>query len=158
VRILAVDPGTTESAFVEWDGAIQAHGLLANSLLLPWIREEGVEVADILVLEKVESFGMPVGKEVFETVFWCGRFAEAWQGRFEQLSRRDVKLHICGHARATDSNIRQALIDRLGPIGTKKTPGPLYGVKGHEFSALAVAITYYDLHVGEIRPGVSAQF
>lgn len=154
-RILAIDPGTWQSAMVSWDGrSIYASKMLPNSDILMGFRTH--EVVDdqppVLVLEKVESFGMPVGKEVFATVFWCGRFAEAWEqagGRFTELSRREVKLHICGHARATDANIRQALIDRFGPIGTKKSPGPLYGLKGHEFAALAVAVTYYDQHSGD---------
>jgi len=51
--------------------------------------------------------------------------------------------------RAKDANIRQALIDRYGPgkdkaIGQKKTPGPLYGFKSHEWAALAVAVTWMD--------------
>jgi hypothetical protein len=46
--------------------------------------------------------------------------------------------------RAKDQNIRQALIDRLGPPGTKKNPGPTYGVTSHMWSALAVAVTAHD--------------
>jgi hypothetical protein len=41
--------------------------------------------------------------------------------------------------RAKDANIRQALIDKLGAVGTKKAPGPLYGISGHLWAALAVA-------------------
>ena len=59
--------------------------------------------------------------------------------------REDVKLHLCGSPRAKDANIRQALIDRWGgkaeAVGTVKKPGPLYGVKSHAWSALAVAVT-----------------
>jgi hypothetical protein len=66
---------------------------------------------------------------------------EVAEGRAELVFRRDVKLHLCGSARAKDPNIRQALLDRFGPVGTKKAPGPLYGVKSHIWSALAVAVT-----------------
>jgi len=91
---------------------------------------------------------MPVGREVFETVLWIGRFVEAWNVRGRQhvlIYRRDVKLFHCEHQRATDSNIRAALIDRYGPgklkaIGNKKAPGPLYGFKGDHWSALAIAL------------------
>ncbi len=106
----------------------------------------------ILVIEQIESFGMAVGREVFETVFWTGRFAEAWcPKRFERMPRREVKQHLCRSARATDSNIRQALIDRFGPgtdkaFGKKKAPGPLFGITGHKIAALAVAITWFDQH------------
>jgi len=71
-----------------------------------------------------------------------GRFAEVSRGSASLVFRRDVKMHLCGSARAKDANIRQALLDRLGPVGTKKAPGPLYGVKSHIWAALAVAVTY----------------
>ena len=80
-------------------------------------------------------------------------FIEAWRGHeqngYTLVYRKDVKLHLCGDLRAKDANIRQALIDLFGPgkeraIGKKKTPGPLYGIRKHEWSALAVAVTYHD--------------
>ena len=55
--------------------------------------------------------------------------------------RKDVKLHLCGSPRAKDPNIRQALLDKLGPVGTKRQPGPCYGVKSHAWAALGVAVT-----------------
>lgn len=162
--VIGLDPGTEESALVSWDGEIVGlKEIFANEAvfleLLQWN-----DLSTVLAIEKIESFGMAVGRETFRTVFWSGRFAQAWvqhaeeYRRFVEVTRREVKLHICGHARATDSNIRQALIDRIGPIGTKKNQGPLYGVKGHEFAALAVAVTYHDQHAGELRPGIAAQF
>jgi hypothetical protein len=153
MRILAVDPGTVQSAIVGWDGLrVTVHGILPNDSIIKNIREDALQ-GDMLVIERVESFGMAVGRETFRTVFWCGRFAEAWEqagGSWAEVSRKDVKSHLCGTTRATDSNIRQALIDRFGPIGTKKEPGPvLYGLKGHEFAALGVAVTYYDKRFGD---------
>ena len=99
-----------------------------------------------------------------DTVYVSGRFHEAWHPqRVERVPRRDVKLHLCGHARATDSNIKQAIVDRFGPstekaIGRKATPGPLYGIKQHCWAALAVALTWADQHGGEIRPNVKPEF
>jgi hypothetical protein len=94
---------------------------------------------------------MAVGKEVFETVRWIGRFQQAYRNpeTVMLIYRRDVKLHLCNSAKAKDQNVRQALIDLFAPtgagktpqIGTKARPGPLYGVSGHAWSALAVAIT-----------------
>ena len=91
---------------------------------------------------------MPVGREVFDTVLWIGRFLEAWDrrgGRHVLVYRKDVKLFHCESVRATDANIRAAIIDRFGPgkskaIGTKAAKCPLYGIKGDEWSALAVAL------------------
>lgn len=150
MRIFAVDPGTEQSAAVGWDGRrVIQHSVMANTALLQYCRGP-VLLPMVLVLERIESFGMPVGKETFQTVFWCGRFAEAWEqagGSFAELSRKAVKVHICGSMKATDATIRRALIDRIGPIGTKAHKGPLYGMNSHEFQALAVAVTYADTYL-----------
>jgi len=141
--ILAIDPGTTESGWCLFgEGVLYGSGAIENIRLIahPW------PAADRCVIEMVASYGMPVGREVFETCVWIGRFQQAWRdpNTVELIYRRDVKLHLCGSSRAKDANIRQALIDRLGPIGTKKDPGPLYGVKSHAWAALAVAVTAFD--------------
>ena len=161
--VVGLDPGTERSALVVWNGVeIYAHAIVSNDVMLAEYIAGGLKLADILAIEKIESFGMAVGQETFRTVFWSGRFAQAWTPkRFVEVTRREVKLHICGHARATDSNIRQALIDRFGPPGVKKQPGVLYGLKGHEYAALAVAVTHHDVHAGDaeqVRPGVVADF
>ena len=109
-----------------------------------------------VVIEKVEGFGMAVGAEVFETVFWSGRFAEAAHPLpVHRIGRKAVKLHLCGTHRAKDSNVRQALIDRYGgkdtAIGRKASPGPLYGVSGDVWAALAVAVTFADTELAGDR-------
>ena len=139
--ILAVDPGTTESGWVLFDGArVLGSGVLPNTDMLTAIAASD---ADALALEMVASYGMAVGREVFETVRWIGRFQQAWRDpeAVRLVYRKDVKLHLCGSPRAKDPNIRQALLDRLGPVGTKKQPGPCYGVKSHAWAALGVAVT-----------------
>lgn len=78
------------------------------------------------VIEMIASYGMPVGKEVFDTCVWIGRFAERML-RFQvnevyYIYRKDEKMNICHSMKAKDSNIRQALIDRFGEVGTKKNP------------------------------------
>lgn len=88
----------------------------------------------------IQSFGMPVGNEVFETIRWVGVFCECAIPPCELVFRKDIKIHLCGSMRAKDANIRQALIDKLGPQGTKKAPGPTYGVSKHAWAALAVAV------------------
>jgi hypothetical protein len=93
-----------------------------------------------------ESYGMAVGAEVFDTVLWAGRFAEAARRvPVVMLPRRAVKLALCGDSRAKDANIRQALLDRFGgsaAVGRKAAPGPLYGISRDVWSALAIAVTY----------------
>jgi hypothetical protein len=102
--------------------------------------------AHMLAVEMFSSYGMPVGAEVFEACVWVGRFIERWGGEYRLIYRTDVKLHLTNQRRAKDANVRQALIDRYGPgkdraIGRKASPGPLYGLTGDCWSALAVAVT-----------------
>lgn len=148
MRILAIDPGTTESGWVVFiDGRISDSGVSENSDVL-WRLIRTIE-ADLLAVEMVASYGMPVGAEVFETVRWIGRFEQAWIEAHQNcpdypvrmVYRKDVKMHLCGSVKAKDANIRQRLIDLLGPPGTKKAPGATYGVKSHAWPALAVAVT-----------------
>ncbi len=147
MRLLAIDPGTTESAWVVWDGAkIFEHGKIPNETMIESLHhiKHGYCVTECAI-EMVASFGMPVGAEVFETVYWIGRFAQAFgANRVTRLTRNAVKNHLCHSSRAKDGNIRQAIIDRLGPVGTKKTPGACYGISGDVWSALAVALTWWD--------------
>jgi len=91
---------------------------------------------------------MPVGIETFETCYWIGAMCHEYNGK--RIYRSTVKHHLCGSSKAKDANVRQALIDRFGPgrelaIGTKKNPGPLYGISSHCWAALALAVTYQDL-------------
>lgn len=156
--IYGIDPGTHESALVAIteSGMVVQAMTVANAELLSHLRAYAARATclpdDVVVIEQIESMGMAVGKEVFETVFWTGRFYEVVHpARVERLPRRAIKLHLCGSMQAKDANIRQALIDRYGgskeaAVGVKAKPGPLYGVKGHEYAALAVAVTWYDQH------------
>lgn len=155
--VVAVDPGPTRSALLAFDAASGDPlpcwaRILDNHDALNVILEGSRHSA--LVVEKVESFGMPVGAEVFETVFWTGRFAQAaWPLPTYRVGRRDVKLHLCGQARARDANVRAALLDRYGgkaaAVGTRAAPGPLHGIHGDLWAALAVAVTWTDMLPGE---------
>lgn len=150
MRLFAVDPGTEESAVIHWDGrAVVDAWYQPNDFIIErlhgWRHQFPNEP---LVIEKIASFGMPVGAEVFETVFWSGRFAEAYGiERVHRITRIEVKNHICHSSRAKDGNIRQALIDRFGVVGTKKNPGPLFDISGDLWASLAVAVTWHDQNV-----------
>jgi hypothetical protein len=108
--------------------------------------------ANILAIEMFTSYGGRVGREVFETLVWIGRFQQAWRSPndVKLVYRKVVVAHLLPPPKkqykfeTTDANIRQALIDKLGPVGTKAAPGPLYGVKSHAWAAVAVAVTVFD--------------
>jgi hypothetical protein len=59
------------------------------------------------------------------------------------VTRRTVKLHVLGRSnlKGSDPLIRQSLISAIGEPGTKRKPGPTFGLTSHAWSALAVAVT-----------------
>jgi len=149
--ILAIDPGPTESAYVILDGELKPvdFGKFDNELVLEVIQANNVlRSIDHFAIEMVASYGMAVGADVFETVFWIGRFWEETGNieNKERIYRKDVKINLCHNMKAKDSNIRQALIDRFGMVGVKKKPGWFYGVSKDVWSAIAVGVTYADTY------------
>ena len=161
MRIYAIDPGNEKSAYVVYDTTtdkIIEFGIYDNESMLSILR---TAYNGHLAIEMIASYGMAVGKTVFETCLWIGRFIEAnnavWHIWLQHqhkphtlIYRKDVKMFLCNSTKAKDSNIRQAIIDRYPAsgggkcpqIGTKKKPGPLYGISKDIWSALAVALTY----------------
>lgn len=152
--ILAIDPGPTDTAWVEYNTDTRkpvAFGKAPNASVLEYMRLAAVRPTgpDKAAIEMIASYGMAVGKSVFETCVFIGRLVETWErtGRRPRLVyRMEEKIHLCRSPKANDGNIRQAIMDRYGStkavaIGTKKNPGPLYGVTGDVWAALAVAIT-----------------
>lgn len=138
--VLAIDPGPVKSAFVVWDGTVLDYGTVDNVVLREFFTYRLSFRTRHIAIEMVACYGMPVGREVFETCLWIGRFIEcARPVSVNLVYRKDVKLHLCGTARAKDGNIRAALIDKHGAPGTKKAPGKTYGISGHLWAALAVA-------------------
>lgn len=148
--IFAIDPGTTKSGWCLYhDEVVLRSGVDDNEKVRAMLlnaRNAGWALA----IEWIESFGMAVGKEVFITVRWIGRFMECTQSpdAVMLIPRKEVKMLLCGSMKAKDANIRQALLDRFPSsgggktpqVGTKSAPGPLYGVSSHAWSALAVAV------------------
>lgn len=147
--VLAIDPGNVQSAYVLVNKKTLKPvrtGIIPNENLLRLLNLSLEKKETDVVIEMVASYGMAVGETVFETVFWIGRFYQAAQGfnSLHRIKRIDIKNHICHSSRAKDANIRQALIDRFGVVGTKKNPGWFYGFKADIWAAYAVAVTFCD--------------
>lgn len=157
--VLAIDPGSTASGWCVIDAKTRqplAFGKDANTDVLSICYGYGyAEKYDHVAIEMVASYGMAVGKEVFESVLWIGRFYESllhgngW-GRPDLVYRKDIKLHHCLDSRAKDSNIRQALVDRFAygqpnhGKGTKGEPGWFHGFAADIWQAYALAVYVAD--------------
>lgn len=143
--ILSIDAGNVESAYCLIDKGTYKpieFGKVSNEQVLSKIVELKY---DNLILEMIASYGMPVGASVFETCVWIGRFIQARNcADFDYIYRKEEKMNLCHSMKAKDSNIRQALIDRFGEVGTKKNQGWFYGFKNDVWAAYAVGITWLD--------------
>ena len=121
MSVLAIDPGSTESAFALIDTTTCRpieFGKIPNDQLLDRIATYSDLLSAMRVervaIEMIASYGMAVGAEVFETCVWIGRFMQAYTNDVgvtpELVKRHPVKVHHCHSAKAKDSNITQALV------------------------------------------------
>jgi hypothetical protein len=152
--VIGIDPGPEQSAYVEFDGSrVWRHGIVTNKHLHTMMCSF---VHAPIFIEMIASYGMAVGASVFNTcveIGWLEAVAHSCDIEVQRAYRKDVKLHLCNSPRAKDANVRQALIDRIGPQGTKKSQGPTYGIKSHEWAALAVAVYGHDQLLGRTTIG-----
>lgn len=158
--IFAIDPGNTQSGFavIEMPNfRLVNFGKVENGELLRLLELYNGKTPefgdpDVFVLEKIASYGMAVGKDVFETCYWIGQFIHALKHKkTASVYRKDEKIILCGSMKAKDSNIRQELINRYAKHdfkngkGTKKNPDTFYGVSKDVWAAIAVGVTYYEM-------------
>ena len=149
--IIGIDPGNEQSGFVRVEGSvIVSSGVWDNESLLIALSDIN---AHVLAIEWIQSMGMAVGKEVFETCLWAGRFAQAARCPVRLIPRGRIKLHHCGSATAKDANVSQSLRDKYGQKGKKSAPGYFYGISSHAWQAFAVAAYVMEgaSHESEIR-------
>lgn len=119
----------------------------------------------IIVIENIESFGMPVSRTVFDTCIYIGelkRHFESLGFKINYVFRHEEKMFICHSTKANDAIVKQALVDRFAPNtsnhgkGTKKKPGFFYGFKADVWQAFAICCTYHckyldkDLHLEDL--------
>ena len=154
MMLIAIDPGNVESAFVRIDDQykLYEHEKIRNEELVNRIYGY-CRICDQVVIERIASYGMAVGRSVFETCEWIGRFTQMAVEHslpVDYVFRIDEKMELCRDARAGDANIRRALIDRFARHdlrtgkGTKKNPDYFYGFAKDEWAAMAVAVTFLD--------------
>lgn len=153
--ILAIDPGNIMSAYAVIEVPnfkLYEFGKIENNDLIERVSalSKTVEAASI---EMIASYGMAVGKTVFDTCVWIGRLEQEMVrcGIIpEFVYRAQEKMCLCHSMKAKDGNIRTALIDRYAVHdfktgrGTKKNPDTFYGVAADVWQAIAVGVTYYE--------------
>jgi len=162
--VLGIDPGPDKSAFVVLDWAnmaVLAFGHEDNDRLLAIIETTAV---DDMAVENVSYYGphANIGATTIDTARWVGRFQDRriTGGKIPNdggipnvalIKNQTVRVCLCGNVAVKKNNVHQAVKDRFPRTGggacpqkgTKKEPGPLYGMSGnHIWDALAIAITF----------------
>lgn len=173
--VIAIDPGNTHSGIVglrlvghPGDDLcdrvdITSKGKLPNDEVQEQV---GAAVSagevDRVVIEMIQSYGMAVGKHVFETCVEIGRFIETVHQcdsaiEAELVFRKDVKIHHCMSAMASDANIVTSLVDKYGDReqhgkhskGTNKDPGYFHGFAKDIWQAFALGSMVIEEHIDE---------
>lgn len=139
-KILALDPGPVNTAYVLWDGEhLWSSGNVPNEEYFEWrfARWAEIEFPDCYI-EKVVGMGQVAGKSLFDTSFISGRLFECWRRHrpspAQMVSRKDVKQHF---AAANDAAVYKYLQMRFGKKFFK-------GIGEHERAAFALAVYVAD--------------
>lgn len=148
MKILAIDPGTTQSAFVAWDtetmdftGSYRM-GLWDNEKLKEEINKIICDATNdiyshtfLVAIEMIQSYGLPLGRSSILTILFIGQLIEKMKGYgdWKLYGRPTIKGWIGGK---TDAQIRASLRERYGEA---KKGEKLAGVKKDIWSALALA-------------------
>lgn len=148
--ILSIDPGPKVSGIVTYcNGIVTSAAVMSNEDALFEVMHVA---ANYFTYERIAPYGQTVGETTFATCVWTGRMIQAWASRLNKslthiipVYRMDVKKHLLHSHSGNDAAVRAALIARFGEVGTRKKPGPLFGVKSHAWAALGVAVTARDM-------------
>ena len=150
--VLGLDPGPTNCGIALYcsdRGKVLSaqKDITVESLLL--VLSDPV-VCDVVAIERVQSYGI-AGASLLRTSEVVGRIWQAAKlGGYpvELYYRREVLrvLDVTGKGNR-DALVRQRIIETFGggreaAVGRKASPGPCYGVSGHAWQALAVALTH----------------
>lgn len=171
MRILAIDPGTTQSAYALLSDAYQVLSAdkVENSVMMDIIASTpGI---DAVIIEDMEpryprngkdsnAAGAIVGASTYTTLKWMGKFDLTAQVRgiaVHWIYRRDERAALirkkelpADAPKHADGQIRAALItrfaahDKVNGKGTKAKPDTFYGVSGDMWQAIAVGVTWLD--------------
>ena len=151
--VLGIDPGPTNCGAVLYDTEARRvigswKDLTVDAAIGAVESLKDTHRVELVAIERVQSYGIAGASllrtaEVGGTLYQCASregLDVVWLYRREVLRGLDVT----GKGNR-DSLVRQRLIemhggDRSSAVGTKKAPGPLYGVASHAWAALAVAV------------------
>ena len=129
--ILGIDPGNELSAYClcNYDLTPIEFGKIPNGELIDKVISliNNNKMQSVAV-EHIQGYGMPVGKEVFETCYFIGKICDRIERNtsiknIRRIYRKDEKLAIVGNLKANDTIIRHTLIDMFAKHDLKNGKG-----------------------------------
>jgi hypothetical protein len=126
MKILGIDPGNRFTGVALYDSELHAVPFFKifqddNDGCVGFLRSLCPPFPEMLVdeiiIEGVKSYGQIVGADVFDTCMWIGEFRRVIKDITIPLRmswRKEYITHITLSPRATDANVRAAVIERWG--------------------------------------------
>ena len=157
-RIIGVDPGQTKSGAVLLQGkhvldSVYDENNQILERILTWAATSAVD--DLrqvcLCVELTEPRGQILGHALHDTIMFCGELKQILHEPVNLIrlhrprpcrgmTSRKVRQTLTGDGQASDARVKQVLRDRWGGGSQRKKTDPLYGITGHCWDALAVAV------------------
>lgn len=157
---MGIDIGENRSGFALLDcesRRIFDSGTMENPELLEELGDD--DLPPLVVFEDLAPRGQLIDRATMRTLFWLGRMYDRAAVRARRygmappalLLRVDVAMHFTGQRAPKGSLIDGEVRVRFHPSGdvhrckgTKEEPGPCFGVTGHAWPAVAVAVAHAE--------------
>ncbi len=153
--ILGIDPGSTKSGWALWQPGRKVHasgnepgGAWENERFINACRTApSLDNIDLVVIERIVIYQASTD-DIHNTIVYYGRLIEVLNQRGANvmlLKRSEICkiLGISGGKGSRDAKVTARMKEIVGDPGTKKEPGPAYGVSGHSWQALSAAVAGY---------------
>lgn len=168
MRLLAIDPGTTQSAYamLNEDYSLVSAAKVENEVLLTLVKDGEWDEMAIECMEARHVVNGVIGSETYDTCYWIGRYEQVAHDRGKPVHRiyrtqertrliptKKNKLppHPDTVGQGADSQIRATLIRRFAKHDKKNGKGKaahkdvFYGFAKDMWSAFAVGVVHLDM-------------
>jgi len=147
--VIGIDPGNEQTAYaiVSPDYSILEADKVENEMFISMLNVLPYTI-DCIAIEAIKSYGMNVGRTVFETCYMIGRIMQVCENRgldYSLYPRPKIARSLVGSkSKINDAAVRQALLLRFGGDRKGEPMFPLKGGGSDKRSAYATAVYHLD--------------
>jgi Holliday junction resolvasome RuvABC endonuclease subunit len=145
---LGIDPGSTETAYCRIDENYNIYK--ADKIPNDTLIDHQLCGVDHIAVESIQSYGMAVGRSIFDTTYMIGRIIQKaidLNIPYTLYPRPEYARAICGVGKINDKIVRQSLELRFGGYNKGEALNLLKG-NSDKRSAFAVAVYHVDMMKG----------